>query len=101
MRSGEGEGGCSGGGRNTLAGRKGFRNWWSCIAPGSPLLFPPLSPTRSGRGRISYDDMSDSEVRELNALAKRFLTGGADIEELPSDSLKAIREAYKQVRGRK
>ena len=44
--------------------------------------------------------MSDSEVRELNALAKRFLTGSADIEELPSDSLKAIREAYKQVIGR-
>jgi len=51
----------------------------------------------SGRSRISYDDMSDAEVRELNALARRFLNGSADIEELPSDTLKSIREAYKQV----
>ena len=51
----------------------------------------------SGRSRVSYDDMSDAEVRELNALARRFLNGSADIEELPSNSLKSIRETYKQV----
>jgi kinesin family protein 6/9 len=51
----------------------------------------------SGRGRISYDDMSDAEIRELNALAKKFLSGNADVEELPCETVKSIREAYKQV----
>ncbi len=53
---------------------------------------------RSGRGRVNYDDLSDAEVRELNALAKRFLGGTADIEELPCDTVRTIREMYKQVR---
>ncbi|GAX79184.1 hypothetical protein CEUSTIGMA_g6624.t1 [Chlamydomonas eustigma] len=53
----------------------------------------------SGRGRISYDDMSDAEVRELNALAKKFLSGNTDVEELPCETVKSIREAYKQMRA--
>lgn len=60
---------------------------------------PSPSHCRSGRGRVNYDDLSDAEVRELNALARRFLNGQAEVEELPSDTIKSIREMYKQARG--
>ena len=39
----------------------------------------------AGRGRISYDDMSAGDIRELNDLARRFLSGEADLEDIPVD----------------
>ncbi len=45
-----------------------------------PFLFP-----FSGRSRVSYDDLTDDEQRELHATARRFLAGEADVEELPAD----------------
>jgi kinesin family protein 6/9 len=39
---------------------------------------------------VSYDDLSDDELRELHATARRFLAGDADVEELPADSLKRV-----------
>lgn len=48
---------------------------------------------------MSYDDLSDSEVRELQSVVARFLSGTADLEELPTDSLKRIRETYKAMRA--
>ena len=53
----------------------------------------------NGRGRVAYDDPTDAEVRELNALARRFLSGSADLEELPCDTLKRIKETYRQMRA--
>jgi len=53
----------------------------------------------SGRGRISYEDLNDQEQMELMALCKRFLEGGVDVEELPQDTMKLVRECFKQMRN--
>lgn len=53
----------------------------------------------NSRGRVAYEDPTDAEVMELNALARRFLSGSADLEELPCDTLKRIKETYRQMRA--
>ncbi|GIM16156.1 hypothetical protein Vretimale_18808 [Volvox reticuliferus] len=58
-----------------------------------------MRDTLSGRARVSYDDLTDDELRELHATARRFLQGQAEPEELPADSLKRVREAYKALRA--
>lgn len=46
-----------------------------------------------------YEDLRDDEARELSLLVKRYLGGDADMEQLPTDSLKRIRETYKAARS--
>eukprot|EP00798_Chlamydomonas_sp_ICE-L_P026444 gene26444-17543_t len=58
-----------------------------------------LRDTLSGRGRVVYDDLTDAEIRELNQLAKKYLEGSEEMEQLPTESLKKIRETYKQMRN--
>ncbi|GFR47649.1 hypothetical protein Agub_g9392 [Astrephomene gubernaculifera] len=58
-----------------------------------------MRDTLSGRSRVSYDDPTDDELRELHSTARRFLAGEADVEELPADSLKRVREAFKALRA--
>ncbi|KAG2485910.1 hypothetical protein HYH03_015354 [Edaphochlamys debaryana] len=58
-----------------------------------------MRDTLSGKARVSYDDPSDDELRELHALARRFLAGEAEVEELPVDSIKRVREAFKALRA--
>jgi len=53
----------------------------------------------SGRVRVNYDDLSQAEVAELLVLVRRFVDGTADIEELPIDSIKRLRETYKAFKG--
>ena len=53
---------------------------------------------RSGRGRELYDDLNDAEVRDMAALARRFLAGDADLEELPTDTLKRIKVRAARLR---
>lgn len=52
----------------------------------------------SGRGRVNYEDLTESELRDLNQLCRKFLQGDADVEHLPTDTLKSIKETYKQMR---
>ena len=54
---------------------------------------------RSGRVRVNYDDLSQAEVAELLVLVRRYVDGMADIEELPIDSIKRIRETYKTFKA--
>ena len=84
--------------RSGLAAASTQHNWAMHDLQAHPGLPFPCH-CRSGRGRVNYDDLSDAEVRELNALARRFLNGQAEVEELPSDTIKSIREMYKQARG--
>ncbi|GIL58915.1 hypothetical protein Vafri_13928 [Volvox africanus] len=58
-----------------------------------------MRDTLGGRARVSYDDLTDDELRELHGTARRFLQGQAEPEELPADSLKRVREAYKALRA--
>ncbi len=48
---------------------------------------------------MSYDDLTDDELRELHGTARRFLAGEAEPEELPTESIKRVREAYKALRA--
>ncbi|KXZ54349.1 hypothetical protein GPECTOR_5g430 [Gonium pectorale] len=58
-----------------------------------------MRDTLSGRSRVSYDDLTDDELRDLHVTARRFLAGEAEPEELPADSLKRVREAFKALRS--
>lgn len=58
-----------------------------------------MRDTLSGRGRVAYGDMTDSEMRDLASLVMRFMKGDADVDELPVDTLKHIRETYKAMRN--
>ncbi|KAF5841849.1 kinesin-like protein [Dunaliella salina] len=53
----------------------------------------------SGKARVNYDDLSDIEIREMNQLAKDFLQGRAEVDQLPTESIKRIKECYKQMRA--
>jgi len=58
-----------------------------------------MRDTLAGRGVLSYDDMSDADIADLQGLVKRYLDGDADEAELPLDTLKRIKEAYRQFRS--
>lgn len=58
-----------------------------------------MRDTLAGRGVVSYDDLSDADVADLQALVKRFLDGDAEESELPTDTLKRIKEVYRQFRN--
>lgn len=48
---------------------------------------------------MSYDDLTDDELRELHATCRRFLHGEAEPEDLPADSMKRVRETFKALRA--
>ena len=52
----------------------------------------------SGKSGIAYEDLSVAELHELQELVKRFLKGGLDVDELPFESLKNIRQTYMAMR---
>ena len=53
----------------------------------------------SGRVRVNYDDLSQAEVAELVLLVRRYIEGAAELEELPIDSIKRIKETYKAFKA--
>uniref|UniRef100_A0A061SBX2 Kinesin-like protein n=1 Tax=Tetraselmis sp. GSL018 TaxID=582737 RepID=A0A061SBX2_9CHLO len=53
----------------------------------------------SGRGRVSYDDLNEAELTELRQLCKQFLEGSKEIDDLPQDTMKLVRESFKQMRN--
>ena len=53
----------------------------------------------SGRGKVSYDDLDDAQRAALRKSAERFLRGEADVDSVPADSLKMVREAFMAMRG--
>lgn len=53
----------------------------------------------SGRGRVGYEDLSEGEQLELQQLVLRYLNGSAQLDELPMDSLKRIKETYKAFKA--
>jgi hypothetical protein len=68
----------------------------SVCPPGCAIPLPLLC---SGRGRISYDDLNEQEQIELMALCKKFLDGSREVDDLPQDTMKAVRETFKQMRN--
>ncbi|CAG9464407.1 unnamed protein product [Pedinophyceae sp. YPF-701] len=51
-----------------------------------------------GRAQVSYDDLSDAELRDLRSLINRFVKGEVSDEALPTDTLKRVRETYRMFR---
>lgn len=51
----------------------------------------------AGRGQINYDDLSDAEVADLKALVSNFLEGSASVDLLPCQTLKQVKETYRQM----
>jgi hypothetical protein len=57
-----------------------------------------MRDTLSGRARVRYGDMSESEARELLATCQAFLDGSTDIDALPLDTVKLIKETLARCR---
>jgi hypothetical protein len=49
--------------------------------------------------RVNYDDLSEAEQQELQQLVGRFLSGQVELEALPIDSIKHIRDTYKAFKA--
>ena len=43
--------------------------------------------------------MNEQEQMELMALCKKFLEGSKELEDLPQDTMKHVRETFKQMRN--
>lgn len=56
-----------------------------------------MRDTLTGRGQVNYNDLSDAEAADLKALVRHFLEGNATVDQLPCDTLKQVKEAYKQM----
>jgi len=52
----------------------------------------------NGRAAVGYDDMTEAELRDLRATIRKFIDGETSDVALPCESLKRIREAYRQFR---
>lgn len=57
-----------------------------------------MRDTFSGRGRVSYEDYTDMERQELGERVKKFLSGDAEADDLPADSLRQVKETFKQFK---
>lgn len=53
----------------------------------------------SGRMRVNYGDLSGADLRDLHDLSRRFMIGSAEVDELPIDTIKHIKETYRQLRS--
>ena len=51
----------------------------------------------AGRGQVNYSDLTDAEVSDLKVLVSSFLEGSASVEQLPSQTLKQVKETYRQM----
>ena len=51
----------------------------------------------AGRGQVNYSDLTDAEVSDLKVLVSSFLEGSASVERLPSQTLKQVKETYRQM----
>ena len=56
-----------------------------------------MRDTLTGRGQVNYNDLTDAEAADLRALVRQFLEGNATLDQLPCDTLKQVKEAYKQM----
>ena len=56
-----------------------------------------MRDTLAGRGQLNYNDLSDAEVADLKALVCNFLEGSASVDLLPCQTLKQVRETYRQM----
>lgn len=56
-----------------------------------------MRDTLTGRGQVNYNDLTDAEAADLKALIRQFLEGNATLDQLPCDTLKQVKEAYKQM----
>lgn len=56
-----------------------------------------MRDTLTGRGQVNYNDLTDAEAADLKALVRQFLEGNATLDQLPCDTLKQVKEAYKQM----
>ncbi len=51
----------------------------------------------ASRGQVNYSDLTDAEVSDLKVLVSSFLEGSASVEQLPSQTLKQVKETYRQM----
>lgn len=56
-----------------------------------------MRDTLAGRGQTNYNDLSDAEVADLKALVLNFLEGSTTVDLLPCQTLKQVRETYRQM----
>ena len=56
-----------------------------------------MRDTLAGRGQLNYSDLSDAEVADLKALVSDFFEGSASVDLLPCQTLKQVKETYKQM----
>ena len=56
-----------------------------------------MRDTLAGRGQVNYSDLTDAEVNELKALVGSFLEGNATVDQLPCQTLKQVKETYRQM----
>jgi hypothetical protein len=70
-----------------------------CVPHTPTSCYRCLSCACSGRARVNYDDLSEAEQQELQQLVARFLAGQVELEALPIDSIKHIRDTYKAFKA--
>ena len=56
-----------------------------------------MRDTLAGRGQVNYSDLTDSELHELKILVASFLDGNATVDQLPCQTLKQVKETYRQM----
>ena len=56
-----------------------------------------MRDTLAGQAQISYNDLSDAELADLKALVFNFLEGSATVDQLPCQTLKQVKETYRQM----
>lgn len=56
-----------------------------------------MRDTLAGRGQVNYSDLSDAEVTDLKALVSDFLEGTTSVDLLPCQTLKQVKETYRQM----
>lgn len=56
-----------------------------------------MRDTLAGRGQVNYSDLTDAEVNDLRVLVSSFLEGNATVDQLPSQTLKQVKETYRQM----
>ncbi|GBG60933.1 hypothetical protein CBR_g16055 [Chara braunii] len=57
-----------------------------------------MRDTLTGRGRIPYDDPTDVERHELGNKIRAYLNGEANVDIVPIETLKQIKECFRQFR---
>lgn len=58
-----------------------------------------MRDTLSGRARVNHNDMSEADVRATQILVQQFLDGAKEVDELPLDTIRTIKESFMQCRN--